>query len=55
MAQRYDAASHSKDGSFTVSAILLFPGGVGKTTMPENFTSLGAEHPKLNEWRARGW
>jgi glyoxylase-like metal-dependent hydrolase (beta-lactamase superfamily II) len=61
----------------------LFPGGVGKTTSPENFTSLiddveqrifdvlpdetwfypghgddstlGAERPKLEEWRERGW
>ncbi len=61
----------------------LFPGGVGKTTSPENFTSLfndvksrifdtlpddtwfypghgddstlGAERPNLDEWRARGW
>lgn len=61
----------------------LFPGGVGRTTSPENFTSLfndvksrvfdelpddtwfypghgddstlGAERPKLDEWRARGW
>lgn len=61
----------------------LFPGGVGKTTSPENFTSLfndvksrifdqlpddtwfypghgddstlGAERPKLDEWRERGW
>jgi glyoxylase-like metal-dependent hydrolase (beta-lactamase superfamily II) len=61
----------------------LFPGGVGRTTSPEDFTSLfddvksrvfdelpddtwfypghgddstlGAERPKLEEWRARGW
>lgn len=61
----------------------LFPGGPGRTTSPENFTSLmddlqervfgplpddtwfypghgddstlGAERPKLAEWRARGW
>jgi glyoxylase-like metal-dependent hydrolase (beta-lactamase superfamily II) len=61
----------------------LFPGGVGKTASPENFTSLindvssrifdklpddtwfypghgddstlGAERPKLDEWRERGW
>ncbi|GAB2743653.1 MBL fold metallo-hydrolase [Salinifilum aidingensis] len=61
----------------------LFPGGVGKTTSPENFASLlgdvqdrvfavlpdetwfypghgddstlGAERPKLPEWRERGW
>ena len=61
----------------------LFPGGVGKTGSPEDFTSLiddvetklfgaypddtrvypghgfdttlGAEHPHLAEWRARGW
>ncbi|MBA8925037.1 glyoxylase-like metal-dependent hydrolase (beta-lactamase superfamily II) [Kutzneria viridogrisea] len=61
----------------------LFPGGVGKTSSPENFTSLlndvqarlfdvlpddtwvypghgddttlGAERPKLAEWRERGW
>jgi glyoxylase-like metal-dependent hydrolase (beta-lactamase superfamily II) len=61
----------------------LFPGGVGRTTSPENFTSLindveqrlfavlpdetwfypghgadstlGAERPKLAEWRERGW
>ena len=61
----------------------LFPGGVGKTLTPENFTSLvndvssrifdklpddtwfypghgddstlGAERPKLDEWRERGW
>lgn len=61
----------------------LFPGGVGKTGSPENFTSLldgvttelfdrfpddtvvwpghgnpttlGAERPHLDEWRARGW
>lgn len=61
----------------------LFPGGVGKTTSPENFASLlddvssrvfdqlpddtwfypghgddstlGAERPKVDEWRARGW
>lgn len=61
----------------------LFPGGVGKTSSPENFTSLlddvetrifgelpdetwfypghgddstlGAERPKLTEWRERGW
>ena len=61
----------------------LFPGGVGKTTSPENFQSLiddvservfdklpddtwfypghgddstlGAERPKLPEWRERGW
>ena len=61
----------------------LFPGGVGKTTSPENFTSLvndvesrvfgelpdetwfypghgddstlGAERPKISEWRERGW
>jgi glyoxylase-like metal-dependent hydrolase (beta-lactamase superfamily II) len=61
----------------------LFPGGVGRTTSPENFTSLindvksrifdklpddtwfypghgddstlGAERPKLDEWRERGW
>ncbi|MEU6646964.1 MBL fold metallo-hydrolase [Saccharomonospora sp. NPDC046836] len=61
----------------------LFPGGVGKTTSPEAFTSLlndvsdrifdvlpddtwfypghgddstlGAERPKLAEWRERGW
>jgi glyoxylase-like metal-dependent hydrolase (beta-lactamase superfamily II) len=61
----------------------LFPGGIGKTGSPENFTSLiddveqrifdylpddtwfypghgddstlGAERPKLAEWRARGW
>jgi glyoxylase-like metal-dependent hydrolase (beta-lactamase superfamily II) len=61
----------------------LFPGGVGKTHSPEDFTSLiddvearifdvlpddtwfypghgddstlGAERPKLGEWRARGW
>ncbi|MFD0922994.1 MBL fold metallo-hydrolase [Saccharopolyspora rosea] len=61
----------------------LFPGGVGKTTSPENFRSLvddvenrvfaelpddtwfypghgddstlGAERPKLPEWRQRGW
>ena len=62
---------------------ILFPGGVGRTTSPENFTSLindvssrifdklpddtwfypghgddstlGAERPKLDEWRTRGW
>ncbi|HEV2779395.1 MAG TPA: MBL fold metallo-hydrolase [Actinophytocola sp.] len=61
----------------------LFPGGLGKTTSPESFTSLfndvksrifdvlpdetwfypghgddstlGAERPHLDEWRARGW
>ena len=61
----------------------LFPGGVGKTTNPEDFeqlitdvterlfevypddaivhpghgndTTLGAERPHLDEWRARGW
>jgi glyoxylase-like metal-dependent hydrolase (beta-lactamase superfamily II) len=61
----------------------LFPGGVGKTTSPENFQSLvddvskrvfdylpddtwfypghgddstlGAERPKVPEWRERGW
>jgi len=61
----------------------LFPGGVGRTTSPEDFTSLvndvssrifdqlpdetwfypghgddstlGAERPKLAEWRERGW
>ncbi len=61
----------------------LFPGGIGKTMTPENFTSLlndveervfgtlpddtwfypghgddstlGAERPKLSEWRERGW
>jgi glyoxylase-like metal-dependent hydrolase (beta-lactamase superfamily II) len=61
----------------------LFPGGVGKTTTPEAFTSLindvksrvfdqlpddtwfypghgddstlGAQRPHLDEWRARGW
>ena len=61
----------------------LFPGGVGRTTSPEDFTSLvndveerlfgalpdetwfypghgadstlGAERPKLGEWRERGW
>ncbi|MGO4956400.1 MBL fold metallo-hydrolase [Luteococcus sp. Sow4_B9] len=61
----------------------LFPGGVGKTGTPEDFTSLldgvttqlfevfgdeavvwpghgepttlGAERPQLDEWRARGW
>jgi len=61
----------------------LFPGGVGKTTSPADFTSLlddvtarvfdvlpddtwfypghgndstlGAERPHLDEWRARGW
>jgi len=61
----------------------LFPGGVGRTTSPEDFTSLvndvksrvfdklpddtwfypghgddstlGAERPKLDEWRTRGW
>jgi glyoxylase-like metal-dependent hydrolase (beta-lactamase superfamily II) len=49
----------------------LFPGGVGKTTTPENFTSLpddtwfypghgddstlGEQKPHLDEWRARGW
>jgi glyoxylase-like metal-dependent hydrolase (beta-lactamase superfamily II) len=61
----------------------LFPGGVGRTTAPEDFTSLindvesrvfdvlpddtwfypghgddstlGAERPKLGEWRERGW
>lgn len=61
----------------------LFPGGVGKTNSPEQFTSLlgdvtaklfdklpdetwfypghgddstlGAERPALDEWRARGW
>jgi glyoxylase-like metal-dependent hydrolase (beta-lactamase superfamily II) len=61
----------------------LFPGGPGRTTSPEDFTSLmndlearvfgelpddtwfypghgddstlGAERPKLGEWRARGW
>ena len=61
----------------------LFPGGVGKTTNPEDFeqlitdvterlfevypddavvhpghgndTTLGAERPQLDEWRARGW
>jgi glyoxylase-like metal-dependent hydrolase (beta-lactamase superfamily II) len=61
----------------------LFPGGVGKTTTPTDFTSLindveervfallpdetwvypghgndttlGAERPHLDEWRARGW
>lgn len=61
----------------------LFPGGVGRTTTPEDFTSLfndvasrifdylpddtwfypghgddstlGAERPHLDEWRARGW
>ncbi|MFL6145290.1 MAG: MBL fold metallo-hydrolase [Labedaea sp.] len=61
----------------------LFPGGPGRTTSPDNFTSLmddlesrvfgelpddtwfypghgddstlGAERPKLGEWRARGW
>lgn len=61
----------------------LFPGGVGKTNSPEDFTSLinhveerlfgelpdetwfypghgddstlGAERPKLGEWRERGW
>jgi glyoxylase-like metal-dependent hydrolase (beta-lactamase superfamily II) len=61
----------------------LFPGGVGKTSSPENFRSLiddvenrifaelpddtwfypghgddstlGAERPKLAEWRERGW
>jgi glyoxylase-like metal-dependent hydrolase (beta-lactamase superfamily II) len=61
----------------------LFPGGVGRTTTPEDFTSLlgdvesklfgrlpdetwfypghgddstlGAERPHLEEWRARGW
>nr|WP_246361427.1 MBL fold metallo-hydrolase [Haloechinothrix aidingensis] len=61
----------------------LFPGGVGKTTSPEDFASLiddveqrvfaelpddtwfypghgddstiGAERPKLGEWRERGW
>ena len=61
----------------------LFPGGVGRTTSPEDFsslyggvtsklfdrlpdetwvypghgndTTLGAERPKLEEWRERGW
>ena len=61
----------------------LFPGGIGRTTSPEAFTSLindvesrifdvlpddtwfypghgddstlGAERPKLKEWRERGW
>lgn len=61
----------------------LFPGGVGRTTSPEDFSSLiddvssrifdtlgddtwfypghgddstlGAERPKLPEWRERGW
>jgi glyoxylase-like metal-dependent hydrolase (beta-lactamase superfamily II) len=61
----------------------LFPGGIGRTTSPESFTSLlndvqsrvfdqlpdetwfypghgddstlGAERPKLGEWRTRGW
>ena len=60
----------------------LFPGGIGRTTSPEEFdsayravterlfilddetwvypghgddTTLGAERPKLDEWRERGW
>lgn len=61
----------------------LFPGGVGRTTSPEDFdhlltdvttklfarfgdevrvlpghgapTTLGAERPQLDQWRARGW
>ena len=61
----------------------LFPGGVGKTSSPEDFTqllddvisrifevypddaivhpghgastTLGAERPHLDQWRARGW
>ena len=61
----------------------LFPGGVGRTTSPEDFrslvddvehklfdrlpdetwvypghgadTTLGAERPHIDEWRARGW
>lgn len=68
----------------TADATLCFPGGVGRTTSPEDFPSLingvesrifdmlpddtwfypghqgddstlGAERPKLEEWRGWGW
>ena len=72
---------HGADHLFTGDS--LFPGGVGKTGTPDDFTSLlndvtsrlfdrlsddtvvhpghgdsttiGAERPRLREWRARGW
>jgi len=70
-------------GTHAFTGDSLFPGGVGKTTSPEAFTSLvddvtarlfdvlpdhavvypghgagttiGAERPHVEEWRARGW
>ena len=88
------ALEHGTPGGLAISADIdgqrhlfvgdsLFPGGVGKTTNPEDFeqlitdvterlfevfpddaivhpghgdgTTLGAERPHLDEWRARGW
>jgi glyoxylase-like metal-dependent hydrolase (beta-lactamase superfamily II) len=79
----YDASGRLADQPHVFTGDSLFPGGVGKTTTPEDFTSLltdvterlfgrlpdptwvypghgkdttlGAERPHLEEWRARGW
>lgn len=69
-------------GTHLFTGDTLFPGGIGRTTSPEEFdsayravterlfilddetwvypghgddTTLGAERPKLDEWRERGW
>jgi glyoxylase-like metal-dependent hydrolase (beta-lactamase superfamily II) len=79
----YDAGGALAGQPHVFTGDSLFPGGVGKTTTPEDFTSLltdvidrlfdplpdaawiypghgkdttlGAERPHLDEWRARGW
>jgi hypothetical protein len=39
---------------FTVSVAPCSPVVLARTLSPENST-LGAERPKLDEWRERGW
>jgi glyoxylase-like metal-dependent hydrolase (beta-lactamase superfamily II) len=83
LAVLYDADSRLADAPHVFTGDSLFPGGVGKTNSPAEFTSLitdvterlfdrlpdatwvypghgndttlGAERPRLDEWRARGW
>jgi glyoxylase-like metal-dependent hydrolase (beta-lactamase superfamily II) len=83
LAVLYDAYGRLAGSPHVFTGDSLFPGGVGATGSPENFTSLfndvterlfgrlpdatwvypghgndttlGAERPHLDEWRARGW
>jgi glyoxylase-like metal-dependent hydrolase (beta-lactamase superfamily II) len=83
LAVLYDAGGRLSDTPHVFTGDSLFPGGVGKTNSPADFTSLltdvservfgplpdatwvypghgndttlGAERPHVDEWRARGW